>query len=719
MKTIFRILGRDLKKIIKNPVAIVVVLGICFIPSLYAWITLKANWDPYINTANISIGVVNEDYGTVVKGNIINVGDQVLDQLKTNHDIGWKFTSIEQGDEGLKSGQYYALIVLPKDFSKDLATLVTANPIKPTIIYKVNDKTNTIATKITEVAKNKLTQEINDNFVKVVNQQAITLANSLGEQLKTNEPVLNQLKNVMNEANTRIGQITGNINESSKSATELANYLSIMKNDLPQITGQMNSLEQVVNASKNLIASTQQNVTNSASNISNNTANLTSVNTSLTSFIEQLKTLGTSVGDKENQVKIVDSALGITTKLTGLIDKNINILTGINKVFNNSIISANIQKLNDVKAFIVSEQNQMNTIKGLLVSVKPNVDETNAQLTKLQTMNANLINNINDLNNGMYAQVVPTVNQISSNLTQGLNNANSLLETSKSVVPQLQSLASLGISSSNLTVSKANELKSKINGFKDTLNLLQDKAGLVSNKDLNNMIDMLSKNPEKISSFLSSPIQVKEEQVYGEIAFGAGLMPFYTTLAIWVGSLLLTSLLTVEAKNFKGEKANLLQVHFGKMLLFIILSIIQTVIVTLGDKYVLGFSPYNMWLMMGIAILSSVVFTIIIYTLVSLFGSMGKAMAIVIMVLQVAGSGAIYPIQTNPAIFGKLEFLWPFKYAMDGFREAISGPIWSDVKADVIALLIFAGIFIVIGLLKPLLHKQTEFMEHKFKSSGL
>ena len=303
MKTIFRILGRDLKKIIKNPVAIVVVLGICFIPSLYAWITLKANWDPYINTANISIGVINEDYGTVVKGNIINVGDQVLDQLKTNHDIGWKFTSIEQGDEGLKSGQYYALIVLPKDFSKDLATLVTANPIKPTIIYKVNDKTNTIATKITEVAKNKLTQEINDNFVKVVNQQAITLANSLGEQLKTNEPVLNQLKNVMNEADTRIGQITGNINESSKSATELANYLSVMKNDLPQITGQMNSLEQVVNASKNLITSTQQNVTNSASNISNNTANLTSVNTSLTSFIEQLKTLGTSVGDKENQVR--------------------------------------------------------------------------------------------------------------------------------------------------------------------------------------------------------------------------------------------------------------------------------------------------------------------------------------------------------------------------------------------------------------------------------
>ena len=719
MRKIFSIFTRDLKKIFTNKAAIIVVLGMCFIPSLYAWITLKANWDPYVNTANVPIGVVNEDKGTIVNGKILNVGDQVIEQLKDNHNIGWKFTTVEEGNEELKNGDYYALIVIPKDFSQDLASLTTANPVKPTVIYKVNDKTNIIATKITEVANTKLTNEITDNFVKVVNEKAITLANDLGEKLKTNEPVLNQLKTVMDSADTRISEITKNINNSSASATELANYLDLMKNDLPQITGQINSLQSVVEASKNLISSTQTNVNSVASSISSNTPNITNVNNELGTLINQLKQLSENAGDNTNQQAIINDALARTNKLLEDINKNITLLEGINKIFKNPIITANINKLNNIKKLVISQQDRLNTIKALYESGTATSESINDKLTELQNASNSLVNGISDLTSHIYSDVIPTINTISSNLTQGLNNANSLLESSKSIVPQLQSLASFGISTSDMTVSKANELKNKIDGFKVTLNKLQEKAGSVNNEDLNKMIDMLEKNPEKISSFLASPINVKQEEIYGSFAFGVGIMPFYTVLAIWVGALLLTSVFTSEAKNNEDEKPNQLQVHFGKMIFFLVISFIQTTIVTLGDKYVLGFSPYNMWLMMIIAWLCSFTFTMIIYTLVSLFGSMGKAICIVIMVFQVAGSGAIYPIQTTPEIFRKLEFLWPFKYALDGFREAIAGPIWSKVYEDVIALLIFAGIFLALGFLKPLFHKTTHFMETKFKESGL
>lgn len=719
MKKVFNIFLRDFKKIFTNKAAILVIVGICFIPSLYAWITLKANWNPYVNTANVPIGVVNEDMGTVVNGKIMNVGDQVIDELKNNHDIGWKITTVEAGTPELKNGDYYALIVIPKNFSQDLASLTTANPVRPTITYTVNDKTNIIATKITEVANDKLTNEITDNFVKAVNQQAITLANALGEKLKTSEPVLNQLKTVMDSADTRIADITKNINNSSESATELANYLDVMKNDLPQITGQINSLQSVVEASKSLISSTQTNVSSVASSISSNTPNITNVNNELASLISQLKELNDNAADNTNQKAIIDNALGFTNKLVGIVDKNINLLQGLNNTFNNPVLTANINALNDVKGLIGDEQNKLNAIKALYDSGTAKAEDINAKLTALKTASSNLVSNVNSLTNNIYSNVVPTVNTISANLTQGLNNANSLLESSKSIVPQLQSLANFGISTSDMTVSKANELKNKIDGFKSTLNELQAKAGAVNDADLNNMINMLEKNPEQISSFLASPINVKQEEVYGSFAFGVGIMPFYTVLAIWVGSLLLTSLFTVEAKNNEDEKPNQLQVHFGKMLFFLVISFVQTTIVTLGDKFVLGFSPYNMWLMMGIAWLCSFTFTLIIYTLVSLFGSMGKAMCVVIMVFQVAGSGAIYPIQTTPEFFRKIEFLWPFKYALDGFREAIAGPIWSAVHQDVIALLIFAAIFFLLGFLKPLLHKSTHFMETKFKESGL
>lgn len=719
MKTIFRILGKDLKKIIKNPAAIVVVLGICFIPSLYAWITLKANWDPYVNTGNVPIAIVNEDKGTIVNDKILNVGDQIVAELKNNHDVGWKFTTQEQGSEGLKNGEYYAMIVIPTNFSKDLATLSTATPIKPTLTYTVNDKTNTIATKITGVAEDKLTEQISQNFVKVINEQTLQLANQLGEKIKSNEPALAQLKVTMDAADQRLKEINSSISDSTASADSLASYLSTMKNDLPQITNQINSLQSVVAASKSLISTTQNSVNSIASEISNNTPNITNLDNQLSGLVSQLKAVGENASDNKAQIEIIDNANATANKLLASINQNISVLENLNNIFHSQVIAANIEKLNNVKGMIQTEQAKLANIKELLSAAKPSVDEINSKLDGLKSASTGLVNNVNSLTSSLYSNVIPTINTLSGNLSQGMNNADALLESSKSIVPQLQSLANFGISTSDMTVQQANELKNKLNSFKGTLNQLQDKANGVSTQSLDEMVNLLSKNPQSISSFLSSPITVKQEQVYGDLAFGAGLMPFYTALAIWVGALLLTSLFTVEAKNFEGEKANLLQKHFGKLLLFMILSLIQTTIIVLGDKFVLGFNPYNMWLMMGIGWLCSVTFTIIIFTLVSLFGNFGKALCVVIMVFQIAGSGAIYPIQTNPLIFRQLEFLWPFKYALDGFREAIAGPIWSMVAYDVKALLIFAGIFLAMGLLKPLVHKSTEFMEEKFKETGL
>lgn len=719
MKIIFKVLIRDLKKIIKNPAAIIVVLGICFIPSLYAWITLKANWNPYVNTGNIPIGIINQDNGTIIDNKIVNVGDQILAQLQTNHNIGWKFTTIEQGEEGLKNGEYYALIVIPGNFSKDLATLTTANPVKPTLTYEVNDKTNIIATKITEVANEELVEQIQENFVKVVNQEVLQLANQLGEKIESNKPVIANLKSTVSSASDRLKQINSSINNSTESINDLSDYLSSMKNDLPKITSQINSLQTVVTASKSLILTTQSSVSSTADSISNSTKNITNLNNQLSEFINQLKDINTNVGDDKAQINIINNVNVSADNLLLEINKNLNILENLNKTFKNQIIQNTINKLNNIKELIQEQQEKLNNIKTMLTTTKENMDEINSNLAEVEEINSLLVSSLNSVVSSLYSDVIPTINTISSEFTQGLNNIDSLLEITKSVVPQLNSLASFGISASNMTVSQASQLKSKLSNFEEIINQLQGKLNKVNNENIDEIVSFLSKNPTQIASFLSSPIVVKQEQVYGNLPFGAGLMPFYTCLAIWVGSLLLTSLFTVEARNSEEIEGKVLAKHFGKLLLFMILSFIQTTIVILGNKFVLGFNPVNMLLMLCVGWICSVTFTIIIFTLVSLFGNIGKAIAIVIMVFQIAGSGAIYPIQTNPLIFRKLEFLWPFKYALDGFREAIAGPIWSMVQSDFKALIIFAVIFLVLGFLKILIHKQTEFIEHKFKESGL
>ena len=202
--------------------------------------------------------------------------------------------------------------------------------------------------------------------------------------------------------------------------------------------------------------------------------------------------------------------------------------------------------------------------------------------------------------------------------------------------------------------------------------------------------------------------------------FGIGLAPFYTVLSIWVGALLLTSLLKVgDPEEEDGTKKTLIEIHFGKMLLFLTINFIQATIVTLGDVFLLGISPYSMWMLLGFAWLSGITFTVIIFTLVSLMGNMGKALCIVIMVMQVAGTGAIYPIQVNPEIFQKLYYIWPFTYAIDAFRESIGGPDMIRVMHDLKILLIFLIVFLALGFLQIVMHKNTEKMEELFKESGL
>ena len=309
---------------------------------------------------------------------------------------------------------------------------------------------------------------------------------------------------------------------------------------------------------------------------------------------------------------------------------------------------------------------------------------------------------------------------MSDNLETGFDSEESLLEAAKVVVPQLTALSNLGIQESKLSVKQANELSDRLSKLQDKIGILDDKMKNLNEKDIDNIINLMEMNPDEVADFISSPLKVKEEDVYDGGVFGVGLTPFYTVLAIWVGALLLAALLTVECKEFDdGTRLSYAEKHFGKMMIFLFISFIQTLIVTIGDKYVLGVHPANMKLLIVLALICSVTFTVIIFTLVSIFGNVGKAIAVVIMVFQIAGAGGIYPIQTNPEIFGKLAPLWPFTYAIDAFREAVAGPEWSNVIKNVRALLIFLVIYLCLFFIKKPFHKVTEIMEDKFKEAGL
>ena len=824
---IFEIFKKDLKNIIKNKAAIAIICGLCIIPSFYTWITLKANWNPYVDTGNVPVAVVNNDSGAIINNKIVNFGSRTVDELKHNNTIKWTFVGQKVADKGLKDGTYYAVVEIPSDFSNDLKTIYSGNPVKPDLIYKVNEKTNAIATKITDLATNQLQGQIKQTFFDDVNKTVLTEGNSLGKKIETNKPMILEVKNVISNTNKNIGNILNSVNSSTTSVGQLSDYLSTLKNNLPKVEAQINKLQGVVKSSKYLIQSTKDNMSGVESNLNQTNSNMQTANNNLQNFISDLKntiqtqqtlnintlnnsnsTIAQANTDANNSINSATNGLNTVKIVTDNAKQNINAgATSVNdnakalaqsngKILssakdaldkNSKVVNADIAKTNtqiatenkkvpiltkeqverDKKTLdsaISTNQNVLNLISSAetllqtLNNIDPNsyfntlISDLNSLKTSLNNQNASLqemnvylgnqstmttqglnnklnaitsastavTNGLNDFTTSYSNTASSGISSLNNNLTESLNNVSSILQASNQMIPQMDSIAKIGISSSAMTASQTKELSGKLDSLKSNLTTLQKKTSNLNNKTIDNLVTLLNKNPEQLSSLLSSPVGVKVQELYGMSIFGIGLAPFYTVLSIWVGALLCTTIISVNAKDEEnGTKKRLLEIHFGKMLLFLAINFVQATIVTVGDVFLLGIDPANFWMLMGFAWFSGVVFTVIIFTMVSLMGNFGKAGALVVMVVQVAGSGAIYPIEVNPIFFQKLEFLWPFTYSVDGFRQAIGGAYMPNVYQDIIALLIFLVIFIAMAGTKIFMHGQTEFLQNMFEESEL
>ena len=716
MKNVFKILHRDIKNIIKNPAAIIVMIGLFFIPSLYAWVNIKANWDPYANTQQIPVAIVNNDNGAVFNNKMINVGDEIVSELKSNDSIGWDFVDDWQGNYGLNEGKYYALIEIPSNFSSQLVSLASTVPQKPEIIYKANEKANAIATKITDVAKDTLTDEIKKEIINTVNKEAFQVLNVTGENIETRKPEILELISSINDADLKLKDINSQLLSVDKDITLIQNHFTNSKEDLNEADKSITSLQNMIKNSRDLTMNTKVQLTILTSNLKQNMIDLQAEKNRYEDLLEDLKDKTSASVNTDSAIKTINEMKKSLKSMNNIIDSIVSSLGAIDK-FNP--ITEEINLLKSVKNINENILSQLDSLQGKLENSSQNPDVQNL-INNLIFLNNELNNSFTSISNTFYNTVVPLINVSSDNLMNGADKADLVLDGLRVLNPQVKALMNLGISNGDIAKSQLSDINSKLDDFRDGLSSVEEKTSNIDDGTIDTIVNIMSKNADVMGEFLASPINVEEVKVYNINIFGVGLTPFYTVLGIWVGSLLMLALLTTECKDLDipGE-TTVMQKHFGKLLLFLLISFVQTVIVSLGDVYLLKVYPENLPLFFGVSLLTSFAFTVMIYTLVSLFGNVGKAIAVVIMVFQIAGSGGIYPIQTNPKIFGVLQPLWPFTYAIDAFRQAIAGPTWSNTLYDLGILLLFAIVFIILGLLKRHIYKITEFFEEKFKNAQL
>ena len=224
MKKAFQIFRRDIKRLFHNRAALLIVVGVCILPSLYAWFNIAANMDPYVNTAGIKIAIVNEDSGADNEKLSLNAGNTIASNLKENDKLGWTFVARQEAIKGVKSGEYYAAIIIPEDFSSSLLSVLSGKIEAPQLDYYINEKKNAIAPKFTDTFSSVAAQTISEivqgsakDLTGDVNQLNIKMDSNLAEVKKNIAQYQKVLKNFQNTTE----QSSSLINDTVKTLDEV------------------------------------------------------------------------------------------------------------------------------------------------------------------------------------------------------------------------------------------------------------------------------------------------------------------------------------------------------------------------------------------------------------------------------------------------------------------------------------------------------------------
>lgn len=728
MSTILRIFIKDLRGICRNIFALIIAIGLCIIPSLYAWFNIYSNWDPYANTASIKIAVYSEDTGFDMDGEYQNMGNSIIDNLKENDKLGWTFTKdMESTIDGVKSGKYYAAIVIGDNFSRSMINFLNDNMETPSVTYYENAKKNAIASKITQSGKSTLQETINETFIETV---VVTILNSTDAASLTKTNVLSDISDKLTDISNNLSEYNASISMFNASNDSLSDTLK--KTDALVSDMQSNMSEENIEASKN----TANNAIDAyTANISASLTRLTDINTKLTGKIE---TLRGKIADYKNNHTLV-TKLDIIKQL-GELNSLMNEVINANNEFNNSLKPI-LEHFKDIdndnggnNQFLYDSLiSSLDLMPALLKTAAQNITTFTQWYTDSKADPANIFTYMDDA----LVQCENSINSLNSILTSSINDSvgksGELFKTSissiyDSLVSASDSLSAIStiingvdstLSSVNFTLDTMGELIGNVQNTLDKANT--ELAALKDDGKYELMQKLLDKDSSEYGEFFSSPVKVTTENVYEAVNYGTAVAPFYTTLALWVGGLLLTALIkTSPDDREKFKNATLTQKYFGRYLIFWLMGQIQAVITVLGDIYLLKIYCVHPGIFMLTASIVSFAFTLLIYTLTLSFGDVGKALAVVLVVIQIAGSSGTYPIELLPSFFRNVYIYFPFPYAINAIRECVSGFYRYDyfILMGQLMLFVIGTLFLGLFLRKPFM-KLNHYMHHRMHDTKL
>ncbi len=704
MHTVFAIFLRDVKRILRNPVALVVTMGVAIIPSLYAWCNILANWDPYANTGNIQVAVANEDEGTTstLVGHL-NAGQQTVTQLKSNHQLGWRFVSKQHAVDGVKAGKYYAAIVLPKDFSSSLIGTVTGEKNQPSITYYINEKMNAIAPKITDTGATTIDEQINATFVSSV-------ADAVAKQVKA------AAGNTTDSLHTAQSDVVSNLNDTINQLETVQQQLGGTRSTLDKATTTIDSAKQTNTALASAINDALDTITNTSDLLAQTRVQTQRFSTTLTGALDngstQLSglqvTVGNVTGTMLNGLNTTQDALSqVSSSMRGVNSTAGEALDGMDNALKASGLDPDSQTYKDLSAQISEARKQLtfqqqrinafdHDTTSIITSGKNTATALNSDITSLS-------------NNGTAAMAKARANltgAVMPNLSTGLDTLSLANGSLAGTLTTLQGTLKQGnglldqlsrtVSQTNATLDGAQTQLANLS--KQLSTTRTDVASLSSSRMFQQLSEMLGLNANEIGSFVGEPVHLDEKVLYPVENYGSAVTPFYTNLALWVGGFVLVAIYKLEVdRDEKIRKYTPRQGYMGRWLLFVTVGFLQAIIATIGDL-ALGIQCEHPFLFVLAGVFASFVYVNIIYALAVAFRHIGKAIAVILVIIQIPGAAGLYPIEMMPEFFRRLKPFLPFTYGINAMRGPIGGMYANHYWLDMLSLFWYLPAALFIGL---------------------
>ncbi|WP_026885493.1 YhgE/Pip domain-containing protein [Clostridium beijerinckii] len=760
MKNIFRIYKRDINKIRTNWVARLMIMVMIIIPSMYSLINIKASWDPYSNTAGIKIAIINDDKGTVFKDKNINLGKDLVDKLKDNDKLGWVFTDKESAEQGLLLEKYYATIEIPENFSEDITTLLEKNIDKPRLIYTVNEKKNAIAPKMTDSGIKTVKNELDENVIKTVSGALFRICNERGVDIQDNRPKLRKIVDNIYELDDNVSEIETLLDNASNGTVDLENVLTKTNDILPTISNALDSSSDFLNNSKSVLDDTQGQLSDISPIIKQDLIRSENV---LDNSSVELKNLDENVlpeVSKKVLLNIRDSASATEETIDSVKYKLRNIKKLIDKLSDIKIkmpsFGDNISNVDSIKLITDKLDKQLNAVKDMQDDLKDiskiisdNIDKLDTIEDKLQVVADKSDEEVKKIDNdGLNIQtlkdiikVVDEVHSLVANITdnydseivtgveKSINSTRNVLDDSLSIIdegrntlPEVEKLLSVSQDATHLTNDELSSLKNKLPDAKNKIHELADKIKDMDEEDkIDELLDMMTSNWENQSDFVASPVEIEDNRLFPWPNYGTATTPFYTVLCLWVGGLLASALLSLEAPVFDdGTKIKPYEMYLGKLLLFLTIGVCQALVASIGSLIMLKVYSVHPIMYIFYSIFVSIIFVVVIYTAASILDDVGKAAIVIILVLQMAGASGNFPIEVAPTFFQKLFPFLPFTYAISGMRQIMAGIVYSILFKDIAILCIYMFVSLIAGmLLKGFMNSITIKFMKKLKMSGI